>query len=134
MLHVLTSSEFAEVSAKSTLLCLCKPGLGQAAPAHPCPEPSRAQAPGVSQGHWESRRDTWQVGGQVVSEHRVHRHTHSQALCTHSQPDPRRPPPWNALTFFPLRRKVFKQMLLQKKKNVTALQATALPVSNFQKK
>lgn len=39
--HILTSSEFAEVTAKLTLLCLCKPGLGQAAEAH---------------------RDTWQMG------------------------------------------------------------------------
>lgn len=42
--------------------------------------------------------------------------------------------PWNALTFFPLRRKVFKQMLLQKEKNVAALQATALLTPNFQKR
>lgn len=36
--------------------------------------------------------------------------------------------------FFPLRQKVFKQMLLQKKKNVAALRATALLTPHFHKK
>ena len=41
---------------------------------------------------------------------------------------------WNALTFFPLRQKVLKQMLLQKKKNAAASWATALLTPNFHKK
>lgn len=97
--HLLTSSEFAEATAKLPLLCLCKPGLGRAT---------------VSQGHL--------ADGQVVSEHThtsTHTNTHmlTHTLCAYTasltQGDL---PPWNALTFFPLRRKVFKQMLLQKRR------------------
>ena len=66
-----------------------------------------------------------------------HHRTHTATLCTH-------PASltqgglllWNALTFFPLRWKVFKQMLLQekKKKTVAAFRATTLLTPNFHKK
>lgn len=64
----------------------------------------------------------------------THTYTHTATLCAYTASLTQGGlPPWNALTFFPLRRKVFKQMLLQKKKNVAALWATALLSPNFHK-
>lgn len=75
----------------------------------------------------------WQVGGHT---HKcVHALTDTATLCAYAASLTQGGlPPWNALTFSPFRRKVFKQMLLQKKKNVAALWATALLSPNFHKK
>lgn len=109
-----TPIEFAEVTPKVASVS-ASASLGWAAQAGTSLLWTSHVLHGASQGHPGSE----------------HAHVSTR---THSQTDPRRPPPWNALVFLPLRQKVFKQMLLQEKKNVVVLWATALLTPDFHKK